>query len=344
MRDAVREYLEELEEKTLSPHAAKSRASRGREAPIPACPVRTAFQRDRDRVLHSKAFRRLKGKTQVFLAPKGDHYRTRLTHTLEVAQIARTIARALRLNEDLTEAIALGHDLGHTPFGHAGETVLNDYHPDGWNHYEQSLRVVEFLENDGDGLNLTREVREGIGRHSKGQGAIFDGKWTPRTLEGMVVRVSDVIAYLNHDIEDAVRAELLRESDLPQASLCLLGRTRGERIGRLVENVIESSLDRPRVSMSDAALAATEELKTFMYEQVYPSPAILEEVRRAKGVLAGLMDQYLRLPERLPAFYRRIAESEGVVRACCDYVAGMTDEFAMDHYRDLIMPRPWGYS
>ncbi|MDA1192621.1 MAG: deoxyguanosinetriphosphate triphosphohydrolase [Candidatus Poribacteria bacterium] len=340
----VKDYLEETEDKLLSPHGMRSKHSRGRLRPITPCHYRTEFQRDRDRILHSKAFRRLKGKTQVFLAPKGDHYRTRLTHTLEVAQVARTIARGLRLNEDLTEAIAYGHDLGHTPFGHAGEDALSAFHPDGWNHYEQSLRVVDALERDGEGLNLTHEVREGIGRHSKGRGSIFEGKWVPQTLEGMVVRVSDVTAYLNHDIEDAVRGEVLRVEQLPQEALSTLGKTHGERIGRVVADVIESSADRSRVTMSDAVLAATDEIKAFMYEQVYPSSPIMSEVVKAQGLLKALMEHYERKPETMPTQYRSIADNEGVMRAVCDYVAGMTDDYAIHLYQQLFVPKAWGYS
>jgi len=340
----VREQSEDLEDAFLSPYALRSRESRGRAHPIDPCDVRTEFQRDRDRILHSKAFRRLKGKTQVFLAPLGDHYRTRLTHTLEVSQIARTIARGLRLNEDLTEAIALSHDLGHTPFGHAGEGVLARYHPDGFRHDEQSLRVVDFLENEGTGLNLTYEPRDGISAHSKGKGPIAPSGAATRSCEGVVVRYADVIAYLNHDIEDALRAEVLDSKDLPAEPLCVLGSSRGERIGTMVTSVIIASQGRGTVTMSSDVLAASEALKGFMYERVYPAESLLAEVRKAMGILEALMEYYVANPADLPPFYADIAEAQGAHRAACDYVAGMTDRFALDLYTERFIPKVIGYS
>jgi dGTPase len=341
MSETIKSLAEASERTRLSVHAAKSADTKGRRRPVTPCPVRTEYQRDRDRILHSKSFRRLKGKTQVFLDPKGDHYRTRLTHTLEVAQIARTICRALRLNEDLCEAVALGHDLGHTPFGHAGEDVLDSILPGGFRHQEQSLRVVDFLEKDGDGLNLTHETRAGVGAHSKGTGAILGATVGSQSLEAGVVRVSDAIAYLNHDIEDAARGGILDPDDLPSGPMTVLGARRSERIGRMVRDVIEATEQAGHVAMSDPVLTATQNLKDHMYERVYPSPLIAVEVRKAKGVLNALVDRYTRTPEELPRFYRRIADDEGLTRAACDYVAGMTDRFALDRYRDSHLPKTW---
>lgn len=338
----IREQSEAYEEASLSPFAARSRHSKGRRVPMAPCDIRTDFQRDRDRILHSKAFRRLKGKTQVFIAPKGDHYRTRLTHTLEVAQIARTIARGLRLNEDLTEAIALGHDLGHPPFGHAGEAVLDAFLPGGFRHFEQSLRVVEFLENEGAGLNLTYETLDGIGSHSKGAGAITGGTHQPQTCEGVVVRFADVIAYVNHDIEDALRAEILRIEDLPPQTH-FLGTTRGERIGRMVTDVITASAHSPLIRMSEPMREATEALKAFMYAHVYPHPSLLREVRKAQGILEAILQHYCKYPELLPDFYRTIAEREGVSCAVGDFVAGMTDGYALNLYGSLFLPKVMDY-
>ncbi len=305
------------------------------------CTVRTEYQRDRDRILHSKSFRRLKGKTQVFLDPTGDHYRTRLTHTLEVAQIARTICRALRLNEDLCEAVALGHDLGHTPFGHAGEDVLDAILDGGFRHQEQSLRMVDFLEKDGDGLNLTQETRAGIGAHSKGEGAIFERAPSTRSLEAGVVRVSDAIAYLNHDIEDAARSGILDVESLPAEAVSVLGSRRAERIGCMVRDVIEATTDVGQVAMSEGVATATQTLKDHMYAEVYPSPLVSTEVRKAKGVLHTLVERYQAAPDQLPAFYRAIADDDGLTRAACDYVAGMTDRFALACYRKFYLPKTW---
>ncbi|MBT3270823.1 deoxyguanosinetriphosphate triphosphohydrolase [Candidatus Poribacteria bacterium] len=341
MSETIKSLAEASERTRLSPVAAKSADTKGRRRAVTPCPVRTEYQRDRDRILHSKSFRRLKGKTQVFLDPKGDHYRTRLTHTLEVAQIARTVSRALRLNEDLCEAVALGHDLGHTPFGHAGEDVLDRILPGGFRHQDQSLRVVDFLEKDGAGLNLTHETRAGIGAHSKGTGAIMATAIGAQSLEAGVVRVSDAIAYLNHDIEDAARSGILDLDDLPAGPMNVLGARRSERIGLMVRDVIEATAQNGQVSMSDAVLDATQTLKDHMYEHVYPSPLIAVEVGKAKGVLNALVDRYTQAPNELPGFYQRIADDAGLTRAACDYVAGMTDRFALDRYRDSHLPKTW---
>jgi dGTPase len=320
----IREQVEAEEYRRLSPYAQKAAETRGRRRPEEPCSIRTEFQRDRDRIIHSKAFRRLKDKTQVFLAPEGDHFRTRLTHTLEVAQIARTIARALRLNEDLTEAIALGHDLGHTPFGHAGEDVLNELHPGGFRHYEQSLRVVDLLEG-GRGLNLTEEVRDGIANHT--------AAGHPLTLEARVVHLSDRIAYVNHDIDDALRGGVIHQDDLPAREIEVLGRTHSARIDRLVRDVIESSRDRPEIRMSDKVWAALDGLRDFLFERVYVGSAAKREEEKAKGVVRALYLHYLQ--EGLPDGGSRDPE------AVRDYVAGMTDRFAMAQYRRLFLPHPW---
>ncbi len=341
MCDTIKSLAEAFEREHLSEAAAKSADSRGRRVAVTPCSVRTEYQRDRDRILHSKSFRRLKGKTQVFLDPKGDHYRTRLTHTLEVAQIARTICRALRLNEDLCEAVALGHDLGHTPFGHTGEAVLDKILAGGFRHQEQSLRVVDFLEKDGAGLNLTHETRAGIGAHSKGTGAIVGRHMDAQTPEAGVVRISDAIAYLNHDIEDAARSGILDPRDLPAGPMSVLGTRRSERIGRMVRDVIEATDAAGHVTMSDGVLEASQSLKDYMYEHVYPSPVIATEVQKAKGVLNALVDHYAGAPGQLPPFYRRIADTDDLIRAVCDYVAGMTDRFALDRYRDIHLPKTW---
>lgn len=322
---------EETEKQILSPYAALSAATRGREVAEEPCPYRTAYQRDRDRVLHCKSFRRLKHKTQVFLAPEGDHYRTRLTHTLEVSQIARTIARALRLNEDLTEAIALAHDLGHTPFGHAGERSLNGCMEEGFRHYEQSVRVVEKLENTGRGLNLTWEVRDGILHHTKGEEAA--------TLEGRIVRWADRIAYINHDMDDAIRAGVLREEDIPMEIHLNLGDCTAARIDTLVSAMIGSSGD--TVAMDPAVEPYFEELHTFMYDYLYLNSAAKVEESKVDGIVSALFDHYVTHPDALPSEYALIRERDGVHRAVCDYVAGMTDNFALETYHDLYVPRGW---
>jgi len=331
---SIREAAEDLEDRLLSPLAARSRTSRGRERPEAECPVRTAFQRDRDRIIHSKAFRRLKGKTQVFLSPRGDHYRTRLTHSLEVSQVARTIARALRLNEDLVEAIALGHDLGHTPFGHAGEAALDKVVPGGFRHNEQGLRVVTRLENEGRGLNLTWEVRDGILCH------VPDRR--PATLEGQVVQLADRIAYMNHDIDDALRAGVLRPDDLPRDVTEVLGATGSQRIGTMVENVIYSSREAERVTFGGRVAAAAESLHSFLFERVYLRPAALAEHQRVERMLADLWRFYAGNRAALFGEYgSALTSDEPVERVAADYVAGMTDRFAIDRYSCHFIPHTW---
>lgn len=340
----IREQTEEIEEKTLHPKACLSSKSRGRTRHEKEGNIRTCFQRDRDRIIHSKAFRRLKHKAQVFLAPKGDHYRTRLTHVLEVAQVARTIARALRLNEDLTEAIALGHDLGHTPFGHAGESVLREIHPGGFEHYKQSLRVVDFLERNGRGLNLTHEVRNGIIKHSKGKGVIMPAKASERaeTLEGMVVRISDIIAYVNHDLDDALRAEVIKKTDIPKDIIKTLGNTHSKRIDTMVTDVIYTSLKTEMAypGMSDNILAKTCELRDFLYEYVYESEKIRVEFHKAKNILKALYHHYL---EHIEDIFADIPPEKELNkhRMVCDFIAGMSDGFAMSTYERLFMPQQW---
>jgi len=335
---------EDLELQTLHARAMKSRDSRGRERDEPPCDIRTCFQRDRDRVLHSKAFRRLKHKTQVFLAPAGDHYRTRLTHTLEVAQIARTLARSLRLNEGLTEAIALAHDLGHTPFGHAGEEVLARLVPGGFNHYDQSLRVVDRLENDGRGLNLTYEVRDGIIKHSKGKtGAIVRRQPGERalTLEADLVRLSDIAAYVTHDIDDAQRAGILSADELPRDCVAALGRTSSERIDRMVKDVIRTTLDAgvESVAMSPEGLQALEKLRGFLFERVYFNPISKHEFTKAEKILTDLYEAVSRNPEAYLKSGR--FPGEPVERQIIDFIAGMTDRYAISLFESLFLPRPW---
>jgi len=335
----IRQLAEEREE-SLSPHAVKSKSSRGRQRPEKPCPVRTAFQRDRDRIIHSKSFRRLKHKTQVFIAPLGDHYVTRLTHTLEVAQIARTIARALNLNEDLTEAIALGHDLGHTPFGHVGEEVLDELYHKGFRHNEQSLRVVDLLENDGQGLNLTWEVRDGILHHSKERESIKGGE--AGTLEGEVVRISDSIAYINHDIDDAIRAGMIAEGDLPLSAIVKLGNTRSLRISTMVYDIIEHSWavrehgqENPTITMSPEILEATNTLRNFLFERVYNIRSAQKESKRARGVVRALYKYFNQHEDKLPAEYRFY--SDEVERRVVDYIAGMTDQYALRMAEELSL-------
>ena len=329
----VRTRTEEIERLTLAPWATFSDESRGRQRPEEQDPIRPVFQRDRDRVLHCKAFRRLKQKTQVFLSPEGDLYRTRLTHTLEVSQIARTIARALRLNEDLTEAISLAHDLGHTPFGHAGERALDQLTPGGFKHYMQSLRVVDKLEKDGQGLNLTWEVRNGIVCHTRGQQAA--------TLEGQVVRLADQIAYINHDIEDALRGGVIYPMDIPLEVSGVLGFTHGERINALVVDVILASRDQDSIQQSEEAGEAMSLLREFMFENVYTNPMAKGEEGKAQEMLRRLFDHYRRDPDALPADFQEIRLEEGVDRAVCDYIAGMTDPFAIEQFSRLFIPTAW---
>ncbi|HBG92845.1 MAG: deoxyguanosinetriphosphate triphosphohydrolase [Nitrospirae bacterium GWF2_44_13] len=340
----IREQTEEIERKTLHPKASLSANSKGRTKPEKEGEIRTCFQRDRDRIIHSKAFRRLKHKTQVFLAPKGDHYRTRLTHVLEVSQIARTISRALRLNEDLTEAIALGHDLGHTPFGHAGEAILREIHPEGFDHYKQSLRVVDFLEQNGKGLNLTYEVRNGIVKHSKGKGMIIPETKADRaeTLEGQVVRVSDIIAYVNHDLDDAIRAGVIKRADIPKKIVTILGETHSGRIDRMVKDFIYQSLETglEKLSMSSEVSSATYMLRDFLYERVYESDTTKIEFRKAKKILGDLYEYYL---EHIEEVFKNIPAEKKLNkhRMVCDFVAGMTDRFAMMTYERLFLPQQW---
>ncbi|MGB9779669.1 deoxyguanosinetriphosphate triphosphohydrolase [Caldanaerobacter sp.] len=329
----IREITEELEYKLLSPYAAKSRESRGRAREEEKCDIRTDFQRDRDRIIHSKAFRRLSHKTQVFISPEGDHYRTRLTHTLEVAQIARTIARALRLNEDLTEAIALGHDLGHTPFGHSGEEVLNKLLKNGFRHSEQSIRVVEVLENDGKGLNLTWEVKDGILNHSTG------GK--PATLEGQVVQISDKIAYINHDIDDAIRGRVLKPEDLPKDLIAILGDKHGKRIDTMVKDVIYNSIGKPEISMSREIYEATYQLRAFLFEKVYIGSKAKKDEEKAKRVVEQLFYYFYDNVDKMPKEFIRLAEIYGRERAVADYIAGMTDKYALLKYKEIFLPSPW---
>lgn len=343
MSELMRQLAEEREATALAPQAVLSARTRGRLRPEPECPIRTAFQRDRDRILHSKSFRRLKHKTQVFLSPEGDHYRTRLTHTLEVTQIARTISRALRLNEDLTEAIGLGHDLGHTPFGHAGETILNEIVPGGFRHYEQSLRVVDHLEADGQGLNLTWEVRDGILKHSKGAGAVFtkQDQGRPATLEGQTVRVSDIIAYVNHDVDDAVRSGLIEPSDLPKEVTAVLGDSHSKRINTLVSDVIYSSLENglQAITMTASTLKAMLDLRQFLYQSVYSLSIPKQELLKAKKILSDLYYFLLDNHEEFLGRLRR--EGDSVERAATDFAAGMTDRFAISLYGKLFLPKSW---
>ena len=330
----IREETQAIERQTLSRYATLSQSTRGRRRPEDEDPIRPCYQRDRDRIIHCKAFRRLKQKTQVFLSPEGDHYRTRLTHTLEVAQIARTIARALRLNEDLTEAIALGHDLGHTPFGHAGERALNRLCPGGFTHYRQSLRVVDFLEKDGRGLNLTWEVRNGIVTHTT-------GAWA-RTPEGCVVRRADHIAFLNHDIEDALRGGVIYPIDIPLEVSQVLGFTHGERINALVVDAISASRGQDRICQSPQVGEAMAVLKEFMFANVYTNPIAKGEESKAQDMLKMLFGYYQKNPDELPADFQAIRLEEGVDRAVCDYIAGMTDPFAVSEYTRLFIPMGWG--
>ncbi|MVB13026.1 Deoxyguanosinetriphosphate triphosphohydrolase-like protein [Caprobacter fermentans] len=327
----VCERIQNLEEQTLSPYAMLSRNSAGRETQEMECDLRTPYQRDRDRIIHCKAFRRLKHKTQVFLSPEGDHYRTRLTHTLEVAQIARTIARALQLNEDLTEAISLGHDLGHTPFGHAGERALDQIFPGGFRHYEQSVRVVERLEKNGKGLNLTKEVRDGILCHTTGTEAL--------TMEGRIVRTADRIAYLNHDIDDAERAGVLTEGEIPERITSVLGHRKSKRIDTLVRSVIEGSQN-GTVGMRPEVQAAFDLLRDFMFQSVYENPYAKGEERKVPHLIGALFD-YLQKPENLPEDMRLIAEQDGCARAACDYIAGMTDHYAVELFKSIYVPASW---
>jgi dGTPase len=341
---SLRQVLEAREREILAPQAAKSADSRGRLRPEPEDDVRPAFQRDRDRIIHSKAFRRLKHKTQVFFAPTGDHYRTRLTHTLEVSQIARTIAKVLRLHEELTEAIALGHDLGHTPFGHAGERVIDQLMPGGFNHYEQSLRIVDVLENDGRGLNLSWEVRDGIAKHSKGKSGAPVGvapELRAATVEGQIMRVADMIAYVNHDIDDATRAGLLQPSDLPEASIAVLGSTSSARIATLVKDVVTETLagNLTEIRMSQRVLVAVLGLRSFLFEAVYENTIATAEFKKATSILSGLWEKVRERPDEY--LDQRTIDEEGLDAATRDFIAGMTDRYAVRLYEQLFIPKPW---
>jgi dGTPase len=341
---SIREQLEAREDESLAPEAARSAASRGRLRPEPADPIRPVFQRDRDRIIHSKAFRRLKHKTQVFFAPAGDHYRTRLTHTLEVSQIARSVAKVLRLHEELTEAIALGHDLGHPPFGHAGERVIDRLVPGGFRHYDQSLRIVDVLENGRQGLNLTWEVRDGIARHSKGKHGLPIGappEHRASTVEGQIARVADIIAYVNHDIDDAIRAGILQEEDLPRDAVDVLGHSSSQRINTMVSDVVmrtlEGGLD--EVRMSEAILMATLGLRSYLFEAVYENPRATAEFEKAAGILGGLWDKVRSRPEVY--LDRATIDAEGLDAAARDFLAGMTDRYAVGLFEELFVPRSW---
>jgi dGTPase len=327
----VRERTIAQHRAVYSPWACGDEQLIGRARPLEPCPLRTDFQRDRDRIIHCKAFRRMKHKTQCFLAPEGDHFRTRLTHTLEVAQIARTIARALQLNEDLTEAIALGHDLGHTPFGHMGERILAKLNKNGFAHERQSLRVVEMLENDGRGLNLTEAVRDGIAQHTS--------HGSPKTLEGAVVSLSDRIAYINHDIDDAIRAGVLKAEELPNDLLQVLGRSHGERINTMITDVWRASEGKDAVRMSENVYEATMALRAFMFQHVYTRGEVEREERKAAFLLESLFGHYLKNPDQMPEEFRRTCERETVEQAVCDYIAGMTDNYAVDRFAALFIPK-----
>jgi dGTPase len=344
---SIREALEEIEKKILSPHAQLSMKTKGRLREEQECDLRPPFQRDRDRIIHSKSFRRLKHKTQVFLSPTGDHYRTRLTHTLEVSQIARTISKALRLNEDLTEAIALGHDLGHTPFGHAGEEALDGIASHGFSHTDQSLRVVDLLEREGRGLNLTYEVRDGITKHSKAKGDVIPLNPAEKavTIEGQVVRVADIIAYVNHDLDDAVRAGVIDEQDIPQECARIFGRTHGERIDAMVKDAIYATLasqgDGLCLALSPQILEAMVVLRAFLYERVYDAELVHGDFMKASKILIEL---YERFTTDVGFFLKEIGRDElyDTVDACvCDYLAGMTDRYAFNLYERIFLPRPW---
>lgn len=331
----IREQLEQREHDILSPYASFSDESMGRDRYVEPCDIRPVYQRDRDRILHSKSFRRLKGKTQVFLAPEGDHYRTRMTHTLEVSQNARTVAKALRLNEDLTEAIALGHDLGHTPFGHAGERVLNRICPGGFRHQEQSVRVVEILEKNGQGLNLTKEVRDGIRNHSTAG--------NPSTLEGKIVRLCDKIAYVNSDIDDAIRGKVIREEDIPEKFTRVLGNTLRERLNTLIHDLISNSMGKNDIILSEQMDAALKGLRTFMFETVYINSVAKAEEGKAEYMINLLYEYYLEHPEEMSSEYCQRIEEKGekTERAVCDFIAGMTDRYAVMIFENLTVPKTW---
>jgi dGTPase len=338
----IRERLEANEEKVLAPSATRATAG-ARDAPEEPSPTRTAFQVDRDRIIHSKPFRRTKHKTQVFLAPIGDHYRTRLTHILEVSQIGRSIAVALGLNEDLVEAMAVGHDIGHTPFGHIGEELLARFLPDGFRHNQQSVRIVEKLEKGGRGLNLTVQTRDGMLKHSAPtEGGVETAAWgVPETPEGWAVRYADKIAYLHHDVDDAIRAGLLDDSDIPAEVRTSLGATREDRLDAMLYDVIVTSFGKATVRMSDEGLEATNALRKFMFDSIYLTGEAKSQDEKAQGVLWDLLQYFEAHPERMPAEHQRIAERDGTKRAVADYIAGMTDGYALDMYEELFIPSVW---
>lgn len=327
-----RQELEELEDRLLTTFATRSKNSRGRKRWEEPCDVRTAFQRDRDRIIHSKSFRRLKHKTQVFIAPEGDHYRTRLTHTIEVSQVARTAARALQLNEDLTEAIALGHDLGHTPFGHAGEKTLNKLFPGGFKHNEQSLRVVDCLEGE-DGLNLTWEVRDGILNHT--------GQGKPATLEGQLVRTCDRIAYINHDIDDALRGGIIKQGQLPSPEIAFLGRTGSERLNTMIRDLIRNSWNKPEISLSEELDQVTEKLRNFLFQNVYVGSAAKSEEQKAEFIIKTLYRYYLEKPAALPQEIQKQTGNQSLHRSVCDYISGMSDQYIILVFEKLFIPKSW---
>ena len=333
MAQRIADVFLEREEQTLSPYAFLTKNTRGRDHPYVPCENRTEFQRDRDRILHSKSFRRLMHKTQVFLFPADEHYRTRMTHTLEVTQVARIIARALQLNEDLTEAAALGHDLGHTPFGHAGEVAMQQCYSPDFTHYKQSVRVVEKLEKDGEGLNLTWEVRDGILNHT--------GSCMASTLEGVIVKFADRIAYINHDIDDACRAGILSLDDIPKDLLDTLGRGHSERINRMVTSVITASAGKPEIAFTPEIGEATMQLRKFLFDHVYTNPLAKSEDKKAQELLASLFEYYVRHPEEMPDLYYRNTKTVPVERCVCDFVGVMTDRYAIDRYTELFIPQVW---
>lgn len=326
----VREQTEKIESDTLCSYATLSKNSRGRAVFEEPCEIRTNFQRDRDRILHCKSFRRLKHKTQVFISPKGDHYRTRLTHTLEVAQISRTVARALRLNEDLTEAIALGHDLGHTPFGHAGESALNELCPDGFKHYLQSVRIVTLLEKDGKGLNLTEEVIDGIRCHTKGTEAF--------TPEGRIVRLCDKVAYINHDIEDSIRAGIITVNDLPKEFIDKFGNKFSQRINSMVASIVQNSAN-GEITMAEDMKNIFEKMHDFMYSSVYLNKQAFSEDHKVPFIISSLYKHFKNNFEGVPKYLRKIAETESLDRAVCDYIAGMTDQYATALFKSIFIPK-----
>jgi len=341
----IREELEQREKEMLSPIATLSSKTKGRQFFEEECPLRPAFQHDRDRIIHSKSFRRLKHKTQVFLIPMGDHYRTRLTHTLEVSQIARTIAKALRLNEDLTEAISLGHDLGHTPFGHAGEDTLNEIVPGGFSHADQSLRVVDLLEKDGKGLNLTFEVRDGILKHTKGKGEILceDPEAMALTIEGRVVRIADIIAYINHDIDDAIRGEVISPRDIPADCLRCLGDTHSKRINSMVNDIIRETLrsKEGRLTLSTDVLSAIWKLREFLWEHVYESETVHSDFHKATKILRELYKYLVDHPDYFLTLIKMESPHDSLERCVCDFIAGMTDRYAFSLYEKIFLPLPW---